>query len=77
MYIVIELQTTGGQTANIVTTKNTKDEAMSAYHGILASAAISSVEYHTALVVDPKGQYLARECYEHIVPQAESQGEKE
>ena len=77
MFIVIELQTSGGQTANIVQTKNTEAEAMSAYHSILAAAAISSVEYHTALVVDPKGQYLARECYEHIVPPAESQGEGE
>lgn len=67
MYIIIELQTTGGHTANIVTTKETKDEAMSAFHSILASAAISKVEYHTAIVVDKKGQYIARECYEHII----------
>lgn len=32
MYIIIELQTTNGQTANIVQTKATKDEAMSVYH---------------------------------------------
>lgn len=66
MYIVIELQTTQGQTANIVTQKETKDEAMSAYHMILASAAVSSVEYHTAVVMDEHGRYLARECYEHL-----------
>lgn len=73
MYIVIELQTNDDQTANIVQTKDTKEEALSAYHSILAAAAVSSVEYHTALVVDPKGQYLARECYEHIQPEIESE----
>lgn len=66
MYIVIELQTNNGQTANIVQTKETKEQAMSAFHSIMAAAAISSVEYHAAIVVDRKGQYIARECYEHI-----------
>lgn len=65
MFIVIELQTTNGQTSNIVTTKSTQDEAMSTYHGILASAAISNVEYHAAIVVDECGRYIARECFEH------------
>lgn len=75
MYIVIELQTTNGQTANIVTTKNTKDEAMSAYHSILAAAAISNVEYHTAVVMDKKGRCLASECYEHLQIITEGDGE--
>ena len=66
MYIIIELQTTGGQTANIVTTKDSKEAALSKYHSILAAAATSKVEYHTALVMDPEGKYLARECYKHI-----------
>ena len=65
MYIVIELQTSNGQTANIVTTKETKEEAMSSYHMILAAAAVSQVEYHTAVVMDEEGRYLARECYKH------------
>lgn len=65
MYIVIELQTTDGATANIVQTKETKDQAMSTYHSILASAAVSSVEFHTAVVMDVTGRLIARECYEH------------
>jgi len=67
MYIVIELQTTNGQTANIVQTKDTKEEAMSAFHTIMAAAAISSVEYHACIVADRTGRVLARECYEHII----------
>ena len=66
MYIVIELQTTQGQTANIVQTKETLNEAMSTYHSILASASVSSVEYHTAVVMDIEGKYVARECYKHL-----------
>ena len=65
MYIIIELQTTGNQTGSIIQTKETKDEAMSTYHSILAAAAISSVEYHTAIVMDKEGKYIARECYMH------------
>lgn len=65
MYIIIELQTTDGHMGNIVQTKETKDEAMSTYHSILAAAAVSNVQYHTAIVMDERGQYLARECYEH------------
>ena len=66
MYIVIELQTNNEQTANIVQTKESKDEAMSVYHSILAAAAVSNVQFHTALVIDERGQYLARECYTHL-----------
>lgn len=72
MFIVIELQTVGGQTANTVQTKATKAEAMSAYHMILASAAVSDIEYHTAVVMDEQGRYLARECYEHL-PEVEEE----
>lgn len=66
MYIIIELQTTKGKTANVVKTKESQEEAMSMYHSILATAAISQVEYHTAIVIDEQGRYLARECYTHI-----------
>lgn len=67
MYIVIELQTDNeGHTANIVSTKQTEPEAKSAFHSICAAAAISSLRYHTAIVVDPQGRYIARECFEHF-----------
>ena len=67
MYIIVELQNTKGQTGNIVQTKESRDEAMSVYHSILAAAAVSKVQYHTAIVMDERGQYLARECYEHNI----------
>lgn len=65
MYSIIELQTTDGQTVHIYNTTETQAQAMSVYHTTLAYAALSEVEYHTCIVVDEKGQYIARECYEH------------
>ena len=65
MFSIIELQTSSGSTAHIYQTAETKEQAMSKYHTCLAAAAISNVEYHTCFVVDERGQYLARECYEH------------
>ena len=66
MFSIIELQTTNGQTAHVYQTAETRDEAMSKYHTVLASAAISKVEYHACIVADEQGRYIARECYEHI-----------
>ena len=65
MYSIIELQTTDGTTIHNYQTAETKAQAMSVYHTTLAYAALSEVEVHTCIVVDEKGQYLARECYEH------------
>ena len=65
MYSIIELQTTDGTTVHNYQTAETKAQAMSVYHTTLAYAALSEVEVHTCIVVDEKGQYIARECYEH------------
>ena len=65
MYIVIELQTNGGQTANIVTAHADLNSAESQYHSILASAAVSSVEIHAAVLISDEGFPLKNECYKH------------
>ena len=65
MFIVIELQTNNGETSNIVTTKNTQDEAESVFHSILAAAAISKVEHHAAVILDEQGRHIARGYYYH------------
>ena len=64
-YIVIELQTNGGTTANIVTTYNTREEAESKFHTILAAAAVSNVEIHAAVILAPDGFQIAHEAYTH------------
>ena len=75
MFIIIELQTDAeGHTGNIVQTKETKEEALSTFFSICASAAISQVRYHTVMAIDEQGRYVttgqgyARECFEHITP---------
>ena len=65
MYSIIELQTTEGQTIHNFNTAETIAKAMSQYHTILSYAAISEVEYHSCIVVDEEGKYIARECYKH------------
>ena len=66
MYILVELQTNGGQTANIVTSFEDRLEAFSAYHSVLASAAVSSVETHAAVLLDERGNLIQREFYRHV-----------
>ena len=64
-YIVIEMQTTGGSTAVITTTKTNINEAENKYHTVLAAAAISQVEIHSAALLNEKGQFIKYECFEH------------
>ena len=67
MYILQEMQTTGNTTALVpARTYTDKNEAESAFHLALASAAISEVEVHTVMLYDEHGNILRREYYEHI-----------
>lgn len=66
MFFIIELQVNGESGANIVQTADSYENAMSKYHTVLASAAVSEVEKHTCIVLDDEGRHMARECYEHI-----------
>lgn len=65
MYLVVELQTTGNQTANIATAYESREQADSKFHTILASAAISQVPVHAAVILDEHGDILANGSYEH------------
>lgn len=65
MYITIELQTNNGQTANIVTSHQTLEEAESKFHLILSSAAVSEIPVHAAAILDDHGLILANGSYEH------------
>lgn len=65
MYIVIELQTNGGVTANIVRAYEDFAVALQAYYTTLAAAAVSSVEIHAAVMVNAKGELLRHESFTH------------
>lgn len=64
-YIVIELQTTGGTTAHIVTAHATRAEAEQKFHQILAAAAVSAVEDHAAVMLAQNGAVVRTEHYTH------------
>ena len=66
MYIVIELQKNAeGVVSNIVTSFDTLAEAESNYYSILASAAVSKVPVHSAIIVSEEGFPVKHQCYKH------------
>lgn len=65
MYIVIELQKTGSQIANLVTAYDNLPQAEAKYHTVLAAAAVSSLDAHSAMLVNAYGETLKHECYTH------------
>ena len=66
-YIVIELQTSNGSTANIVTSHSTLEQAESKYHTVLAAAAVSSIEEHAAVLITSEGYHVESKLYRHAV----------
>jgi len=65
MYIVIELQTNNGKTANIVNAYADLNTAFNKYHSILAAAAVSTVEVHTAVILNEVGNTIASGHFAH------------
>lgn len=67
MYIVIEMQTDNGSTALLpALTYTDRNDAESAYHLKLGSAAVSSVDVHTVVMLDEHGDIVKREYYNHV-----------
>ena len=71
MYLVIELQKTGNQVTNLVTQHETALEAESKFHTVLGFAAVSSVDVHSAVLMDEKGFVYRSESYDHTTPAEE------
>lgn len=75
MYILLEIQTTNGQTTLLPPlTYTDRLEADSAFHTKMASAAISSVNVHTVVLINEYGNFVRPpEYYEHVFePQSQS-----
>jgi len=67
-YIVVEIQTmTDGTVAIQNFQKNSRNEAESTYHSILASAAISQLPVHAAVLMTNEGFIIMNQAYKHEV----------
>lgn len=60
-FLVIELQTTDGTTANLVTQYNELKLAESAFYSICASAVVSMVDTHAVVLMNENGVTLKNE----------------
>lgn len=77
MYYIIELQKTDdAHCVHLISTKETQNEAESAYHQVLAAAAISSVPEHSATLLTDNGRELMNQTYYHA-PAPEQEAEEE
>lgn len=65
MYIVIEMQTNGETTAILTNVYNTKDVAYQKFHTILAAAAVSTIDVHTAVIMNEFGTVEDRGTFDH------------
>lgn len=65
-YIVIEVQTANdGTVAYLATVHETKQDAEQKFHQILSYAAVSDKKYHSAVILNDRGEWIKGETYEH------------
>lgn len=65
MFIVLELQSTGEAVTHLFTSFQTRDDAESHFHTVLAAAAVSTIPAHSALLMTADGQVQRSETYYH------------
>ena len=65
MFAVLEIQKNGTSAVPLVSLFSDKDEAYSKYHQILAAAAVSAVEEHSAILISEEGSYMFHEKFIH------------
>lgn len=65
MYLVIELQTNDGKVSTLNYQYDDIHLAEQKYYLILSAAAVSTLDVHAAMIIDPKGTVLKNDFYEH------------
>lgn len=67
MFIIIEMQTNGESTAVVTPIKTEKEynKALNKYYTTLAAAAVSTVDVHTVMLIDEKGDTVRVESFDH------------
>lgn len=65
-YVVVEMQTgQDGKVACLVTSYDDRLQAESAWHSVMAAAAIGTLPVHAAVLLDNLGAELLTARYEH------------
>ena len=63
-YVIVEIQTMAdGTVASLVTPKDDYYQAESTYHSVLASAALSNLPVHSAVLLDNEGGVLHAQAF--------------
>lgn len=66
MYIILELQTNpNGSVGSLISQYEDKNAAESAYHQVLAAAAVSTLPIHSAFMLTNEGYTIKSETYTH------------
>lgn len=65
MYLVIEIQTSGGKISTLNYQFDALNLAEQKYYSILSAAAVSSIDVHAAMIVDNRGVVLKNDFYDH------------
>lgn len=74
MYLVMEIQKSNkGQVSQLVTTHDERADAEQKYHTVLAYAAVSAVDVHSAAMLTDEGDLLKKETYYHGQPEPEEE----
>ena len=78
MYAALEIKELADGTMQVDRyVKPTREEAERAFHSILAGAAVSSHPIHSAMIINPEGATLKKECYKHEQPEPEPEPAEE
>lgn len=65
MYIVTELQTTGNTTSVLTDVFTDESLANQKYYTILSFAAVSTIDIHSAAILNEYGGVLKNETFDH------------
>lgn len=65
MYIVLEIQKSGDTVSTLVNSYANRNAAEQQYHTVLAAAAVSVMELHSAVLMTEDGISIKHESFEH------------
>lgn len=65
-FLVLEIQVNGGIVSNLIYDFDDQRQAESKYHTVLAAAAISNLDVHTAMLINEEGFLYESKSYKKL-----------